>query len=78
MADTVNPQITDAITSTTASTVGEAAAVAMGMFFQAEAQSFAMAMQNAVTGQQHINQIGEAVVATACARIMAAAAPAKP
>jgi len=41
MADTVNSQVTDAITQTAAATVGQAASVALGMFFQAEAQAFA-------------------------------------
>jgi hypothetical protein len=73
MADTVNPQITDAITQSVLATVGEAAAIAMGMFYQAEAQAFAIGMQNAVTSQHNVNQIGDAVVATACAKIIAMA-----
>jgi hypothetical protein len=70
MADTVNAQVTDAITTTTASTVGEAVSVAMGMLYQAEAQSFAISMQNAVTTQQNLNKIGEAAVAVAVTKIM--------
>ncbi|MEZ4400146.1 MAG: RebB family R body protein [Kofleriaceae bacterium] len=71
MADTVNSQITDAITQTAAATVGQAASVALGMFFQAEAQAFALSMQNAVTAQHNVNQIGEAVTAVATAKILA-------
>ena len=71
MADSVNPQITDAITQTVTATVGQAASVALGMFFQAEAQAFALGMQNAVTSQHTVNQIGEAVTAVATAKIMA-------
>lgn len=71
MADVVNPQITDAITQTLANTVGQSASVALGMFFQAEAQAFAQGMQNAVTSQHNINQIGEAITAVATAKIMA-------
>ena len=70
MSDSVNPQVVDAITATTAATVGEATSMAMGMFFQVEAQSFGLSMQNATNAQNRMNQIGEAVVATACARIM--------
>lgn len=70
MADTVNAQVTDAITTTTASTVGEAVSVAMGMLYQAESQSFAISMQNAVTTQQNLNKIGEAAVAVAVTKIM--------
>ena len=69
-ADTVNPQVTDAITTTTTATVGEAVSVAMGMLYQAEAQAFAIGMQNAVTGQQNLNKIGEAAVAVAVTKIM--------
>jgi hypothetical protein len=70
MADSVNPQVTDAIATTTASTVGEAVSVAMGMLYQAEAQAFAIGMQNAVATQQNLNKIGEAAVAVAITKIM--------
>lgn len=66
----VNAKITDAIAATTTATVGEAAAVAVGMFFQVEAQAFGIGMQNAVGAQQGMTQVGTAIVATACARIM--------
>ncbi len=70
MPDVVNAQVTDAITTTLAATVGEAPSVAMGMFYQAEAQAFAIGMQNAVMGQQNLNKIGEAAVAVAVTKIM--------
>lgn len=71
MADQVNAQVTDAITTTTTATVGEAVSVAMGMLYQAEAQAFAIGMQNAVASQQNMNKIGEAATAVAVAKIMA-------
>ncbi len=71
MADTVNPQVTDAVTTATVSTVGEAVSVAMAMLFQAEAQAFALGMQNAVTNQQNMNKIGEAATTVGIAKIMA-------
>ncbi|QSQ21954.1 RebB family R body protein [Pyxidicoccus parkwayensis] len=71
MADTVNPQVTDAVTTTVSATVGEAASVAMGMFYQAEAQVFALGMQNTVNSQQNVMRIGEAVLAVATTKIMA-------
>lgn len=70
MADTVNAQITDAVSTTTSATVGEAASVAMGMFYQAEAQAFSMGMQNAVNSQQNVTRIAEAVLAVATTKIM--------
>jgi hypothetical protein len=71
MPDSVNPQITDAITQTVTATVGQSASVALGMFFQVEAQAFSLSMQNAVNSQHNINQIGEATTAVAVAKIMA-------
>jgi len=71
MADTVNPQIIDAIAQTTAATVGQASSMALGMLFQAEAQAFALGMQNAVTSQHNVNQIAEAITAVATAKILA-------
>ncbi|MBN8466725.1 RebB family R body protein [Corallococcus exiguus] len=71
MADTVNPQITDAIATTQAATVGEAAPVAMGMLYQAEAQVFAIGMQNATVAQQNMNQVGQAVMGAILAKITA-------
>ncbi len=71
---TVNSQVTDALTSTVTATVGESAAVAMGMLYQAEAQAFAIGMQNAATSQNNVMRIGEAIVATACSRILSLAA----
>jgi hypothetical protein len=70
MADSVNPQIIDAVAQTTAATVGQATSVALGMLFQAEAQAFALGMQNAVTSQHNINQIAEAITAVATTKIL--------
>lgn len=70
MPDIVNAQITDSISTTSAATVGGAASVAMGMFFQSEAQAFAIGMQNAVNTQNNLNKIGEAGVAVAVTQLM--------
>jgi hypothetical protein len=67
---TVNPQIIDAISVTTAANIGESASLAMGMFFQVEAQAFGMGMQNAVSAQQGQQQVGQAITGVACTRIM--------
>lgn len=66
----VNSQIIDALTNTTTVNIGESPAVAMGMLFQMEAQAFGMGMQNAVTSQNGMRQITEAMTATACAKIL--------
>lgn len=51
MADTVNPQITDAVTQTNTTAVNEAPELAMANLFQATAQALAMAAQNASKSQ---------------------------
>lgn len=71
MPTTVNAQVVDAVATTTAHNVGTASSLAMGMFFQAESQAFAIGLQNAVVAQRGSHQIGEALVATACALMMA-------
>lgn len=71
MPATVNAQVVDAVATTTTQTVGSAASLAMGMFFQAESQAFAIGLQNAVVAQRGAQQISEALVATACAMMLA-------
>ncbi len=71
MADTVNDQITDAVTQTNVSVVAEAPAQAMGSLYQVISQATGLAAQNAVNSQQAMNQISTAVVSKAVAQIMA-------
>ncbi|HPQ71972.1 MAG TPA: RebB family R body protein [bacterium] len=68
--EAVNAQIVDAISTTTSVTVGEASSMALGMFYQVEAQAFGLCMQNAVNAQNRMNQIGEAVVGQVCSKIL--------
>lgn len=70
MADTVNGQITDAVTQTNVKVVGEAPAQSLGLLYQMSAHSAGLAMQNAVQSQQALNQISSAVVSTAVREIM--------
>ncbi|GBF82098.1 RebB family R body protein [Aphanothece sacrum] len=67
---TVNSQITDAVTQTNVSVVGEAPAQSMAMVYQSMAHSMSLLMQNSVLAQGGMQQINSAVVATACQRIM--------
>ncbi|QSQ21959.1 RebB family R body protein [Pyxidicoccus parkwayensis] len=69
-SNTVNAQVVDAVNTTNTTVLGESTSMALGMLFQMEAQAFSMAMQNAVAGQRGMQQVGEAVIAAACARIM--------
>ena len=55
MPDTLNPQITDAVTQTNAKVLGEAPAMAMGNLYQVVGNQWAMASANAVYSQQQAN-----------------------
>ena len=69
---TVNPQITDAITQTNVKILGEAPAPAMAVLYQTLAHSISLAMESAQQNQNQMQQIGKAVVAAACEKIMKA------
>ena len=70
---TVNPQVVDAVTLTNTSVLAIAPAQSMGLVYQTMAQSTSLAMQNAVTSQNGMQQINAAVISTACQRILALA-----
>jgi len=58
--NTVNSQITDAITQANMKTLAEAPAMAAGTLYQTLAQAIGIAFENAVSAQQQITQIAEA------------------
>jgi hypothetical protein len=55
MADTVNSQITDAVTQANTQVLGNAPAIAMSNLYQATAQALANAAHNATSAQQDAN-----------------------
>lgn len=57
----VNSQITDSVTQSNVSVLGEAPAVAMGALYQTAAAAAGQAIQNAVTNQHNLNILAEAV-----------------
>ena len=57
---TVNPQVTDAITTTNVKVLGEAPAMAIGSLYQTISNSVAMAAANAVYAQQQANVTNQA------------------
>ena len=71
MADTnkVNEQITDAVTQSNVKVVAESPAQAMGSLYQIAAQANGIAMQNAVSNQQNLNQLNASIVAKAISMI---------
>ena len=60
MADTVNGQITDAVTQANVKVLGDAPAQAMGSLYQSLGQSTSLAGGNAVTSQQQANVLHQA------------------
>jgi hypothetical protein len=70
MADTVNSQITDAVTQTNVKLLGDAPAQSMAMVYQAMAHSLSLSMQNAVSAQNGMQQLNAAIISTACRQIM--------
>lgn len=60
MSQTVNPQITDAVTQSNVKVVGEAPAVALGNVYQAAAHSTGIMFENAVNSQNQQNILGQA------------------
>lgn len=67
----VNTQITDAVTQSNVEVVAVSPAQSMGMLYQMATHSAGMSLQNAVASQQNLNQIANAVVATAVREILA-------
>lgn len=70
MPDTVNPQITDAVTQTNTGVLGEAPAMAMGSLYQTIANSVAMAAANAVYAQQQANVTYQAATTMGVAKLL--------
>jgi len=67
---TVNPQVTDAITTTNVKVLGEAPAMAMGSLYQTVGNSVAMAASNAVYAQQQANVTYQAASTIGVAKLV--------
>lgn len=77
MADTVNGQITDAVTQTNVKVLAESPAQALAMIYQAAAHSLSLSMQNAGASQQQMQSLSTAIVATSSNNILNLATTAK-
>ena len=66
----VNPQVTDAVTSTNLNVVGVSPAQAMSIVYQGMASATTLLVQNAQYNAQQLNQVGQAVTTVACKKIM--------
>lgn len=60
MANTVDPQITDAVTQTNVKVMAEAPAMAMGTVYQSLAHSTGLMFENAVNAQNQQNITAQA------------------
>jgi Killing trait len=67
---TVNSQITDAITQTNVKVLGEAPAIALGSLYQTVGNSVAMAAANAVYSQQQANVTYQAASTMGVAKLL--------
>ena len=56
----VNGQITDAVTQSNVTVLGDSPAMAMGNLYQVSAQAFGLMMQNAAAAQQQANVMAQA------------------
>jgi len=65
MADTVNPKVTDSITTVNTMVLGDAPAQAMATLYQTSAAAAGIAMQNAVHAQNNQNALNVATTAEA-------------
>ncbi len=65
MPDTVNGQITDAVTQTNVKVVAEAPAQAIAALYQIATQASGLAINNAVSNQHMLNQLNAAIVSNA-------------
>lgn len=59
-AETVNPQITDAVTQTNVKVLGEAPAEALGMAFQSMSNAVSLSLENATQTQGGMQQVANA------------------
>lgn len=60
MVETVNPQVTDAVTQSNVKVVSEAPAMALGSLYQAMSHSTGILFENAVNAQQQANVLAQA------------------
>lgn len=61
----LNRQVTDSMTQTSAHVLGESPAQALGTLYQMVTHANGLALQNAVSNQQNLNQLNAVIVADA-------------
>lgn len=67
---TTNSQITDSVTQSNTTVLGQAPAGSQGLLDVAMAETIGIGMYNAVTAQHHSQMVNGAAVAATCARLL--------
>ena len=67
----VNDQITDSVTQSNLSVLGESSAMAMGSLYQSNAHATGLSFENAVANQQQQNVISDTAVAKSVQKLLA-------
>ena len=62
MAETVNPQVTDAVTQANVKNLAEAPAIAIGVVYQMLGQAVGLTMQSAASAQQQMQIVSVTAV----------------
>lgn len=65
----VNSQVTDSVTQTGTKVLGDSPAMALGTLYQSMAHAGGLALSNATSNQQNLNQLNASIVAQAIATI---------
>ena len=68
----VNSQITDSVTQSNVEVLANAPATALAALYQAVANSISLASQNAVSNQQNVNTLSEAVTTRCVEKLLGA------
>ena len=70
MADTVNSQVVDSVTSANLKVIGDAPGIALGVVYASLSQSVSLTMASASTTQQGMDKIGETITSVAVVNIL--------
>ncbi|MGK7941430.1 MAG: RebB family R body protein [Crocosphaera sp.] len=70
MADVVNAQITDAVTTANVKVLAEVPAYAMGVVYQTMSHSISLVMENASDAQTNMQKVNSSIAAAASSYIM--------
>jgi hypothetical protein len=68
----INSQITDSVTQSNVEVLASAPATALAMLYESVASSLGIASQNAVSTQQNVNTLAQAVTTKCVEKLLAA------